>query len=374
MTNYLESVYVVLFSSNPAIQVGLDGVSPRELAEVTSVEAFKEADVNGDNQLSFEEFEAWYKSEKEAKNVAPPCPPPIRSMSIPEEDLFVDEDDIVGDKEGDVSLEGSDKMDSLKEHVQDKKDGLNDNIHTLPDEVMDSSILPPPSSRNISSVDDIPPPRTSPPPITSHPIEVDHASPSSSFQEDTSTVMENRQNSVPPPPLVENRQNSVPPPPLVENRRNSVPPPPLVENRQNSVPPPPLVENRQNSVPPPPLVENRQNSVPPPPLVENRRNSVPPPPLAESRRNSVPPPPLAESRRNSVPPPTYDFEEDSSFSDEQTSTADITLPNGEVIRVRIDPDENPQEIALLIQKEFDLSEKDTLRLQRALEVELFDDE
>ena len=59
MTRYLTSVFKVLYETQPGTREQM-GVEPEELAAVTAEQAFEEADANGDGQLSFDEFKAWY--------------------------------------------------------------------------------------------------------------------------------------------------------------------------------------------------------------------------------------------------------------------------------------------------------------------------
>lgn len=61
LTTYLQSVFVVLFETEPGTAEAM-GVSPYELARITADQCFKEADLNGDNQLSLDEFRMWYES------------------------------------------------------------------------------------------------------------------------------------------------------------------------------------------------------------------------------------------------------------------------------------------------------------------------
>jgi Ca2+-binding EF-hand superfamily protein len=60
MTRYLRSVYRLLYTMKPEIAEKMEDVGPDELAQVTSQQAFAEADVDHDGQLSFEEFQRWY--------------------------------------------------------------------------------------------------------------------------------------------------------------------------------------------------------------------------------------------------------------------------------------------------------------------------
>ncbi|EEY68199.1 uncharacterized protein PITG_04603 [Phytophthora infestans T30-4] len=63
METYLASVYRIVFMTSPATMQQLDGISPQELARVTTAEAFTLADTNQDDRLSFEEFTQWYSSQ-----------------------------------------------------------------------------------------------------------------------------------------------------------------------------------------------------------------------------------------------------------------------------------------------------------------------
>lgn len=58
MVNYMTSVFKVMYETTDSTK----SVSPEELARITANQCFKEADLNGDNQLSFEEFKKWCTS------------------------------------------------------------------------------------------------------------------------------------------------------------------------------------------------------------------------------------------------------------------------------------------------------------------------
>ena len=59
MSIYLVSVFKVLFEAQPGMEEQM-GVSAEELGLVTADQCFKEADLNSDGRLSFEEFRKWY--------------------------------------------------------------------------------------------------------------------------------------------------------------------------------------------------------------------------------------------------------------------------------------------------------------------------
>lgn len=61
MTSYLISVFKVLYEVNPGTADRV-GVAAPHMAAITTDECFREADLNHDGRLSFEEFEAWYSS------------------------------------------------------------------------------------------------------------------------------------------------------------------------------------------------------------------------------------------------------------------------------------------------------------------------
>ncbi|KAH9249844.1 hypothetical protein BASA81_012439 [Batrachochytrium salamandrivorans] len=70
MVNYLTSVYKVTFVAHPEAVRGLDPkLTPERLAMATTKDIFQTCDVNGDGQLSFEEFKQWYtnQDDKEEK-------------------------------------------------------------------------------------------------------------------------------------------------------------------------------------------------------------------------------------------------------------------------------------------------------------------
>lgn len=64
MKMYLTSVFKVLYKASPDLQVTTGGLTPSQLAEATTIECFQAFDKNGDNQLSFEEFEVWISQQK----------------------------------------------------------------------------------------------------------------------------------------------------------------------------------------------------------------------------------------------------------------------------------------------------------------------
>ncbi|KAI9921483.1 hypothetical protein PsorP6_001163 [Peronosclerospora sorghi] len=59
MTRYITSVFRVLFQVSPETQSL--GVTPEELGEVTAQQAFSQADLDHDGQLTREEFQCWYQ-------------------------------------------------------------------------------------------------------------------------------------------------------------------------------------------------------------------------------------------------------------------------------------------------------------------------
>lgn len=60
MTQYLASVFRVMFATQPAVKDRV-AVSPEELAVVTASQCFKDADLDSDGKLTWEEFRAWYQ-------------------------------------------------------------------------------------------------------------------------------------------------------------------------------------------------------------------------------------------------------------------------------------------------------------------------
>lgn len=61
MINYMTSIFKVMYETTDSTKTKM-GVSPEELAQATAEQCFKEADLNGDNKLSFEEFKKWCTS------------------------------------------------------------------------------------------------------------------------------------------------------------------------------------------------------------------------------------------------------------------------------------------------------------------------
>ncbi|KAK1934500.1 Recoverin family protein [Phytophthora citrophthora] len=60
MINYMTSIFKVMYETTDSTKTKM-GVSPEELAQATAEQCFKEADLNGDNKLSFEEFKKVWK-------------------------------------------------------------------------------------------------------------------------------------------------------------------------------------------------------------------------------------------------------------------------------------------------------------------------
>ncbi|TMW58082.1 hypothetical protein Poli38472_013556 [Pythium oligandrum] len=61
MTSYMTSIFKVMYETSDSAKQSM-GVSPEELARVTANQCFKEADLNHDQRLSFEEFKKWCTS------------------------------------------------------------------------------------------------------------------------------------------------------------------------------------------------------------------------------------------------------------------------------------------------------------------------
>ncbi|CAI5744363.1 unnamed protein product [Peronospora destructor] len=62
MISYMTSIFKVMYETTDITKTKM-GISPEELARATAEQCFKEADLNGDNKLSFEEFKKWCTSE-----------------------------------------------------------------------------------------------------------------------------------------------------------------------------------------------------------------------------------------------------------------------------------------------------------------------
>jgi Ca2+-binding EF-hand superfamily protein len=58
MTIYMKSIFNIMYETSADMHAKM-GVSPAELAEVTAQQCFKDADLNHDGKLSFEEFREW---------------------------------------------------------------------------------------------------------------------------------------------------------------------------------------------------------------------------------------------------------------------------------------------------------------------------
>ena len=59
MATYLHSVFRMLYEVSPETRANM-GVQPDELAMATALQCFEDADLNGDEMLSFDEFKRWY--------------------------------------------------------------------------------------------------------------------------------------------------------------------------------------------------------------------------------------------------------------------------------------------------------------------------
>ena len=66
MNTYMTSIFKVLFEVQPKVREywEANGVNPQRLGEMTATEAFREADLNQDGRLSFDEFKKWYTKNK----------------------------------------------------------------------------------------------------------------------------------------------------------------------------------------------------------------------------------------------------------------------------------------------------------------------
>ena len=60
MTRYLTSVFKVMYEAEPGTQARMGGASAEAVAAQTAQQAFAEADLDGDGNLTFEEFQEWY--------------------------------------------------------------------------------------------------------------------------------------------------------------------------------------------------------------------------------------------------------------------------------------------------------------------------
>ncbi|EGZ25194.1 hypothetical protein PHYSODRAFT_479256 [Phytophthora sojae] len=82
METYLASVYRIVFMTSPATMQHLHGISPEELARITTTDAFTLADTNQDDRLSFEEFTKWYSTQNAPQMPAqPPQQPAVGTSS-----------------------------------------------------------------------------------------------------------------------------------------------------------------------------------------------------------------------------------------------------------------------------------------------------
>jgi Ca2+-binding EF-hand superfamily protein len=74
METYLTSVFRVIYATRPELATSL-GVGPEILSQVTTAEAFENADLNQDGRISFPEFQQWY-SQDMADMLSPPADVP----------------------------------------------------------------------------------------------------------------------------------------------------------------------------------------------------------------------------------------------------------------------------------------------------------
>lgn len=63
METYLASVFRTVFATSPATSQQFHNVTPEQLAQITTADAFAVADHNNDGRLSFDEFTKWYASQ-----------------------------------------------------------------------------------------------------------------------------------------------------------------------------------------------------------------------------------------------------------------------------------------------------------------------
>ena len=70
MTRYLTCVFKVMYETQPGTAEEMGGASAEELAEVTAERCFEEADLDGDGNLTFDEFQAWYSNDKNGRVAA----------------------------------------------------------------------------------------------------------------------------------------------------------------------------------------------------------------------------------------------------------------------------------------------------------------
>jgi len=86
MKNYLHSVFLMMYETNPD-RFKTDGVPPEQLAHVTALQAFMDADIDHDGVISLDEFTAWYTqgkhdTQKKAEK-SPATEPQTESLPVP---------------------------------------------------------------------------------------------------------------------------------------------------------------------------------------------------------------------------------------------------------------------------------------------------
>ena len=69
MIQYLTAVFKAMYHAEPGTAEDL-GCSPEELAEVTTSDAFEEADLDHNSNPSFEEFQKWQERTEEEREAA----------------------------------------------------------------------------------------------------------------------------------------------------------------------------------------------------------------------------------------------------------------------------------------------------------------
>ena len=82
MVHYLESLFTVMFKSNPHTPEVMSGVSVQELALATAADAFGHIDTDHNGVLSWDEFKAWYGAAS-AESQAPIVVTPISVHGAP---------------------------------------------------------------------------------------------------------------------------------------------------------------------------------------------------------------------------------------------------------------------------------------------------
>lgn len=80
MTRYLHAVFKIMYETSDAPHES--DLTPLEMARVTALQAFEEADLDNDESLSLEEFKAWFKQSNSSKKIERLGNTAVRRMNL----------------------------------------------------------------------------------------------------------------------------------------------------------------------------------------------------------------------------------------------------------------------------------------------------